>query len=180
MRTHTAKEHCQELTKFMYAPPKKGGQLCITSRLMKRMSAESRQFLMQFAYMKAITAPLLQQTNIMFKTRDFPLVAVDAMESQFEFNEQARTKANDSISFSFEEHLIVSCRTTLLRYAVAYHEDIAHKSHLKKVKGGAFIENKICFWDRPLMFGQEKNIPLGRGGAGPGNYVWTLCDHPNG
>ena len=61
------------------------------------------------------------------------------------------------------------CRVTLLAHAVGYHRDIFSNN------SGDKIENKLLLVSHDRS-NTKSDVALGRGGAGPGVFVYALLD----
>jgi hypothetical protein len=104
---------------------------------------------------------------------DFPSVCSAAVAHNLTVNDDARFFT--SLGHCFEDYLMVTCKFTVVRHAVAYHSDVP--CNRQSITGTSFIENKMLFYDADMCFPTVSNIAQGRGGRGPGKYVWGLCDH---
>jgi hypothetical protein len=66
-------------------------------------------------------------------------------------------------------YLAKSCRLTLLAHPVGYHRDTFSNN------SGDKIENKLLLVSKDRSFAASK-VALGRGGSGPGVFVYALLD----
>ena len=108
---------------------------------------------------KIVTAIILHELNTTFLSMH--PVQPKAVANQLHQLREARNKGRT------REEII--CLVSMLnRYTMVCHPVALH---LDKFHGNeASLENKVCF------IHNRKSDDCGRGGAGPGNYVWALLD----
>ena len=101
------------------------------------------------------------------------LIATEATNAEHARMESMSQRVGTSSPFvSFLYEVLQNCYTTALADAVGFHRDKS-KRDKKTKKHVPFVENKMLF-QVPFMSTYDKDDPpLGRGGAGPGVFVFA-------
>lgn len=171
---HNIKVHDDGAAFHEYYTPKHGGHFDATQKLMTRFP-----FLYTFVETKVYAAYILHQINA---SREVP-VQPTAVQSEIDLYETALFIAPgmtwSSLSDKGREHQIRPRREALVQYVV--HNKHTLVTHLVGFHVDAFangkesLENKVCF----VLPGRHA-CAMGRGGAGPRQFVFALLDWVNG
>ena len=123
--------------------------------------------LTQFPLCRVETAQLLQHRN---ETLSFCIACPGAVDNFIgEFENATALMVSVSFKNSIGYYLAKNCHLTLLAHPVGYHRDTFSNN------SGDTIENKVLFVCRDQS-NTTSTLPLGRGGAGAGMYVYALLD----
>jgi hypothetical protein len=178
------KEKQRTVAHCKYTTPFRGGQFNMTHDILELWP----ELFILCSYIKALNAEVL----VGIKERVDIDIVPEARELQLYQNECARAYGGWEDAMS---HHMRSCAITTLVGAVGVHEDIKKSScspdfksgkkcgcptiplpsHLEGIHG--FFEYKV-YEEVPSL--GESNSPFagGRGGFGPGKFVWGMVDHP--
>lgn len=122
------------------------------------------------------SSPLHKNVEEWLNSRDGTLVAHESTLAEIK-----RIQKQEGACEGSERTLLLSllrnCTTTVMGDAIAMHRDVSRSGKTpsgKKKKGRQpFIENKILFQVPCLSSYDRKSLPLGRGGAGSGVFVFA-------
>jgi len=147
---------------WFYNTPRVGGHQKLLHRQLQKFP-----FLTQFPSCRVETAQLLHHRNNTMKHR---LACPKSIESMIgEWNDAVGKQRIDQYKHSQGYYLARDCRLTLLSHPVGYHRDsFAHNR-------GDKIENKILLISQHRS-NKKSTIAMGRGGCGPGVFVYALLD----
>jgi hypothetical protein len=134
---------------------------------LKREQLVEFPVLQDFPLCRVETAQLLEHRNSTLPYRKACPTAVDSMISEFELATimEVTEKFKHSVGF----YLALNCRLTLLAHSVGYHRDTFSDNSGDKIENKVLLVNK----DRSNV---GNKIAMGRGGAGPGIFVYALLD----
>lgn len=170
-------DNTRHVTKFTYSNPQRGGQINVTDKLTSELGTGTTNILLASAKCKA-TMPTLCK-SLQNKTQNhIPTRAIASHASVCQSIINQFTKNTTKTEQHFYKTLLQTCKITLLLSAVKNHVDVANSKSScidaqKSIK--AFFETKILFRSR-----SKSNISTkarGRGGDGPGSFVFGLIDH---
>ena len=176
-QTHRMAAHCK------YTSPFRGGQFTLTAEIFELWP----ELFSLFSYIKAFNAELL----LGVKNKVGVDIVPEARSLQLYQNEVARA-CEGGTAAAMACHMR-SCAVTVLVDAVKSHDDIKKSScspDVKHVNKEHRIPLPACLSDIPGFFESKifKYVPSlndhhspyagGRGGGGPGCFVWGMVDHP--
>ena len=133
---------------FAHSQPQKGGRFKMPKHLILQ-----EEVLQRFTLFKIQSAHILQAVD--------PFISPGAVKTQMEENEAARDGSDCLLDMIIK--LSLSNHHTLVQHPVGYHNDVFTGNVPK-------LENKMCFID------SLARDAVGRGGAGPSKFVWSLLD----
>ena len=159
-------------TKYEYPQPQVGGQLELNSRLLGSYSDVLTQMTLA-KYNSAILLYNLSFTLNIVIQREAVLNALHEIESEKKYIKWLSKKVPPGHKWMNKtKHLLkllaLRNKFSVVAYPVGYHFDIFKSNE-------ASLENKICF-----SFEADNTKDRGRGGDGPGRYVFALLDWTNG
>ena len=140
-----------------YSPPKIGGSFVLPINFFKK-----HPLFKNFALSKPLAAFVLDKLN---RTLSIPAQPFAVRNELSNINKSLKKNGTTScdemirVYNSFNRH-------TLVCHPVGYHQDIFTNDK-------PCLENKICFMTENLS---EKYLGTGRGGAGPGKFVFAILD----
>jgi len=180
------KPGCPFVRPVWYNTPRRGGHQSLKYEHLKKF-----EVLRRFPWCRVMTALLCLQYNKARKRQR--KVISEAARRLLEEYELAKTAAAKYVAAAKEEidqghkppdfeykifsnpcsWLALWSSHTLVTHSVRYHLDVFAK--IRNKKGTDCIENKLLALHF-LLSTFKGNLALGRGGAGPGIYLWALLD----
>jgi hypothetical protein len=170
--------HCK------YTTPFRGGQFNMTHDIFEMWP----ELFILCSYIKALNAEVL----VGIKDRKDIDIVPEARELQLYQNQCAR--ASGGWKSAMSQHMR-GCAITAVVGAVGLHEDIKKSSYSQDVKSGikhgwpiislpshlkrihGFFEYRV-YEEVPSLGDSNSPFAGGRGGFGPGHFVWGMVDHP--
>mmetsp|Transcript_23622 Transcript_23622/g.34712 ORF Transcript_23622/g.34712 Transcript_23622/m.34712 type:complete len:561 (+) Transcript_23622:138-1820(+) len=150
------------LKTWFYNTPRLGGHQKLRDCQLDRFPV-----LTHFPTCRVETAQLLMHRNSMF-TQNIACPKA-ALSMLGEWEEAKHMQQSDAFKKSQGYYLAKKCRITLLAHAVGYHRDTFSNN------SGDKIENKLLLVSHDSS-NTKLDVALGRGGAGPGVFVYALLD----
>ena len=147
---------------WFYNTPRVGGHQQLTREQLMQFP-----LLMQFPSCRIESAQLMNFRNTKLPYRKVCPTAVVNMLG--EWQDALKVCEQDSFRNLVGYYMARRCRLTLLAHAVGYHKDTFSNNN------GDKIENKILLVSKDRS-DTSSQVALGRGGAGPGIFVYALLD----
>lgn len=164
----------RHVTKYTYSNPVQGGQLKLNSKTLKKLHPSMYKLLSLNAKYKALTPYLCDAIN-RSRLSDLGNRLVSDTANKVQKLTNSFTRLHSKNKIQFYDSLLCTCKITLLMHAVKNHADIASKGS-SCLRTRAFFENKILLYSRKYSDYTSK-FAQGRGGNGPGMFVFGLVDH---
>ena len=180
------KKNKSAIGNYTYPFPLGGFQVSMEKGWLEKESATSLlDLMMEQAKAKLFVHKVVQEMNCQRSANYERLIVSQAVKNQEDIYKQIRNAMKHPKKGLGEDadneylFLLISiavCKISVITGALRYHEDVASRSDDSKYH---------CFWEPktlikiPSLSGKDgtTSLPLGRGGAGIGNFVMAIVDH---